>query len=70
MGLIKSIKSISDLHDVPDYEGQYELIDVWKCIYQGYYKNWHDDHYVTIEGQKKRKMNTLRMAKNVSEELA
>ena len=48
----------------------YHLIEVWKCVYQGYYKDWHDIGYVTIEGHKTRKMNSLRMAKNVSEELA
>jgi A118 family predicted phage portal protein len=70
MGLIQNIKSVSSLDDILMDDEFYSLIEVWKCIYQGYYKDWHDVHYVTIEGQKKRKMNTLRMAKNVSEELA
>lgn len=70
MGLIQNIKSVSSLDDVLIDDEFYSLIEAWKCIYQGYYKEWHDVHYVTIEGHKKRKMNTLRMAKNVSEELA
>lgn len=67
MGLIKQIKSVSDVIITDDF---YNLIEKWKCIYQGYYPEWHDLNVVTIGGNKKRRMNTLNLGKIISEELA
>ncbi|MCY8867392.1 phage portal protein [Bacillus spizizenii] len=77
MGLIKSIKSVSDIQALPVDDGFYELIEtVWLPLYQGYlakYKDepFHEVEYMTIEGGKQnRRMHTLGMPKIVSKEMA
>lgn len=70
MGLIKSIKSASNIRNVPDNDEFYENIAMWKNLYRGYHPSWHDVTYSTLGGQKKRKMHTLNMPKVVSQELA
>ncbi|HFR4157307.1 MULTISPECIES: phage portal protein [Bacillus cereus group] len=70
MGLIKGIKKISDKKDIPVNEESYKHIDMWKALYSGYYDEWHNVKYHTIEGQKSRKMASLNMAKVVSQEMA
>ncbi|PGF06495.1 portal protein [Bacillus pseudomycoides] len=70
MGLIRGIKKISDKKDIPVNEESYKHIDMWKALYSGYYGDWHDIKYHTIEGQKSRKMASLNMAKVISQEMA
>lgn len=70
MGLIKGIQKLSDHKDVQVNEDLYRLIDQWKQLYKGYFSEWHDVHYKTIAGTKKRQMATLNMPKMVSNEIA
>ncbi|MET3504950.1 A118 family predicted phage portal protein [Halalkalibacter oceani] len=70
MGLVKNIKNMSELKQIPDNDEFYKLIDKWKAIYQGFFSEWHDVMYTTINGSQKRKMATLGMAKVVSQEMA
>ncbi|WP_342538461.1 phage portal protein [Sporosarcina sp. FSL K6-1540] len=70
MGLVKNIKSVSDIKAIPIDDEFYQQIDTWKALYQGYFSDWHDVHYQTINGRKKRRMATLNMPKVLSEEMA
>ncbi|MCP1285388.1 phage portal protein [Bacillus sp. S0635] len=70
MGLISGIKKVSDHKDIQVNEESYQFIDTWKALYSGYYKEWHDVKYKTVEGQKQRKRATLNMAKVVTQEMA
>src|SRR5690554_1943401 len=70
MGLLKGIEKLSNHKDVSMNEEMYEYIDIWKCLYKGYYEPWHNIVYKTIEGTKTRKMDSLMMAKTVSAEMA
>lgn len=70
MGLIKEITDVSELKDIPVNDKFYEMIDNWKQIYQGYYPEWHDIRYHTIDGPKTRTMATMNMAKVVSQEMS
>lgn len=70
MGLIKGIKSLTQHKSISIDESFYNHITKWKAIYGGHYGEWHDVKYTTLEGQKQRKMATLRMSKVVSEEMA
>lgn len=63
-------KTIKEITKSSIDEENYKRIDIWKAIYAGYHKEWHDIKYHTIDGVRKRKMHTLNMAKVVSEELA
>lgn len=70
IGLLKSIEKISDHKDVSINDEMFRKIEVWKAIYKGYYSEWHDVHYQTIDGPKQRRMLTLNMGKIVSSEMA
>lgn len=70
MGLIKNIRSISDVKSITIDDQYYKHIDQWKALYQGYFSEWHDIKYQTINGQKKRRMATLNMPKVLSQEMA
>lgn len=70
MGLIRGIKKLEDKKDVNISEEMYQHIDLWKALYQGYYKEWHDVTIKTIGGTKEHKMRTLNMAKVAAEEMA
>ncbi|HLR92137.1 MAG TPA: phage portal protein, partial [Atopostipes sp.] len=70
IGLIKSIGKISDHKDISMNEEMYNLIDVWKSLYRGYYEPWHHLEYTTVSGTKTRKMDTLNMAKASAAEMA
>ncbi|MBB6446473.1 phage portal protein [Bacillus benzoevorans] len=70
MGLIKNIKALSDIKSIPVDDQFYQLIDQWKAIYQGYFSEFHDVKYMTINGQKKRRRATLNMPKVLSQEMA
>src|SRR5690606_13798606 len=45
-------------------------IEQWKALYRGYYPDWHDITYHTIEGPKTRRMDSLNMAKTSAAEMA
>ncbi|GKU82922.1 hypothetical protein [Niallia sp. NCCP-28] len=67
VGLVKNIKSLSDVKSIPINDEYYKHIDMWKALYQGYFSEWHDVKYMTINGQKKRRMATLNMPKVISQ---
>lgn len=49
----------------------FKQIEKWKEIYSGYFKEWHDVKYMTIEkGTKTRRLKTLNMAKVACEKLS
>lgn len=70
IGLLKEIEKITDLKDVSINEEMFQKIEVWKALYKGYYSEWHDVQYQTIDGPKQRRMLTLNMGKIVSSEMA
>lgn len=70
MGLIRGLKKLDDKKDINISEVMYQHIDIWKALYMGYYQEWHDVQYKTIEGPKKRRMRSLRMPKVAAEEMA
>lgn len=70
MGLVKTVKQLSDIKEIPINDEYYQQIDKWKALYQGYFSDWHDVNYQTINGQKKRRMATLNMPKVLAEEMA
>ena len=70
MGIIKQIKDVSQVRDLPINDEYYQLIEKWKSLYAGYYPDWHDTVTKTIEGQKNRRMSTMNMPKVMSQEMA
>lgn len=70
IGLLKEIEKITGLKDVSINEEMFQKIEVWKALYKGYYSEWHDVQYQTIDGPKQRRMLTLNMGKIVSSEMA
>ena len=77
MGLIKNIKSVSEIKDLPVTDDFYQYIEnVWLPLYQGYLPTYneepfHEVEYTTISGgRRKRRMVTLNMVKVASEEMA
>ncbi|UOY92890.1 phage portal protein [Ectobacillus sp. JY-23] len=70
MNLIKGIKSVSQVRDIAVSDEQYRQIEVWKQLYQGYYSEFHDIQYQTVNGKKERRMNSLNMPKVISQEMA
>jgi len=67
---VRGIRRINELADIYINEEMYDAIEIWKFIYIGYYKPWHDIRFHTIEGEKRRRMDSLNMAKVVSSEMA
>lgn len=70
MGLIRGLKKLDSKKDINISEVMYNHIDIWKALYQGYYKKWHDVKYRTVEGEKKHRMRSLHIPKVAAEELA
>src|SRR5690625_5149464 len=70
IGIIKSIRDLTEHEDIPISDEMYSLIDTWKALYKGFYSEWHDITYHTVDGQKTRKMDTLNMAKTSAAEMA
>lgn len=70
MGLVKNIKQLSDIKSIPIDDQFYKHIDMWKALYQGYFNEWHDLQYHTINGPKKRRMASLNMPKVLAQEMA
>ena len=70
IGILKYVKELDELEDVAINDEMYDLIEQWKALYRGYYPDWHDVTYHTIEGFKSRRMDTLNMAKTSAAEMA
>src|SRR5690606_40455694 len=70
MGLIKGIKEITEYKDIAADEEHYQLVAVWQDLYRGYYEPWHRIEFHTVQGEKARKRNSLRMPKVASEKMA
>lgn len=70
LGLLKSIEKVTDHKDISMNEEMFNQIEIWKALYKGYYDEWHDVTYHTIDGPKQRKMMTLNMAKTSTAEMA
>ncbi|KMN56398.1 phage portal protein [Bacillus velezensis] len=77
MGIIKNIKSISDIKALPVNDEFYNLIEtVWLPLYKGHLEKYkgepfHAVSYMTIEkGRRTRRMDSLNMPKVASEEMA
>lgn len=70
LGLLKGIAKLSDHKDIEMNEEMFRLIDTWKALYKGFYSEWHDVTYTTIDGLKTRKMDSLGMAKVAAAEMA
>lgn len=70
MGLVRTMKKLSDFEQIPIDDEAYQRIEEWKAIYQGYYEKWHLVKYNTIDGPKTRKMATLKIGKVLANEMA
>src|SRR5690554_4156484 len=70
IGNIKKVNDIQDLREIPDSSEMYNLIEMWKSLYKGYYAEWHDIKYHTIDGPRNRRMDTINMAKTAANEMA
>lgn len=67
---LTAYKDINQIQDLPIEDEFYKLIEMWKEIYQGQYKEWNYEQINTINGGKNQRKETLNMAKIVSQELA
>lgn len=63
-------KTIQEITKTQISEQHYKLIEQWKAIYAGNFDDWHNVVYHTLNGKKKRRMHSLKMAKVSTEELA
>lgn len=70
MGLIKGIAKVTDHPRIGEQEEMYNNIHIWKELYKGYHEPFHTVHYSTLEGHRKRTMNTLHMGKVAASEMA
>ena len=70
LGIIKTIKNVSQLKEIPIDDEAYQQIDMWKLLYQGYCAEWHHIVYHTVNGEKRRRMMTLHMPKVICNEMA
>lgn len=69
IGLLKSLKDITEHKDIELSIEMLEKIEEWKALYKGHAK-FHDIIYHTIAGEKKRKMDSLNLPKVASQEMA
>jgi A118 family predicted phage portal protein len=70
MNLIRGLKKVSDVKDIPAADEQYIRIAMWKALYTGFYQPFHKVTYQTVNGQKTRQMASLGMAKVAAQEIA
>jgi A118 family predicted phage portal protein len=70
MGLVKGIQKLTDKREIPVNDEMYKFIDVWKAVYAGYFKDWHDTSYMTVNGKKQRKRASMKMAKVAAQKMA
>ncbi len=70
LGILKGLEKISDHKEISMNEEMYDLIEMYKMLYRGYYEPWHHVEYKTVDGMKKRDMDTMNMAKTSAAEMA
>lgn len=75
MGLLQSVKEVSDRTNFLISDNMHNHIQWWLALYKGYlpkYKDepFHDITYTTLNGQKTRRMLSLGMPKVISSEMA
>lgn len=70
LGLVKDLRSLTEYPVVGITDEFYNEIIKWRELYRGYHDEWHDVKYQTIEGPKKRRMQTMNLPKVASEEMA
>lgn len=70
IGILKDIDKVADHKDIYMNEEMYDLIDTYRSLYRGYHKPWHHIEYKTIDGTKKRDMDSMNMAKTSAAEMA
>lgn len=70
MGLYRGVKKVLDKKELQLNSEMFDKIEVWTALYKGYYADWHDMYVKTVGGTKYRRMETLNMAKVVSQEMA
>lgn len=70
MNLTKGYQSLSSIKGLNYDTAHYNRIGLWKALYSGLSKDIHQLKYMTLEGQRKRWMKSLRMPKVMCEELA
>lgn len=68
--LFNGKKIMKDIVETNISDESFQLLEMWKSIYSGYYKEWHDIKYMTLNGTKTRRRHSLNMAKVSTEELA
>lgn len=70
LGIIKTLKSISDHKDIGQNDGMFKLIEKWNGLYQGTDKDYFNIQVQTISGKKDRRLRTLGLPKVMSNEMA
>ncbi|WP_235600009.1 phage portal protein [Alkalihalobacillus trypoxylicola] len=70
MGLIKALGDVTEHKDIEVNKEMFEKIELWKNLYKGYHKPWHNIEYNTIKGPGTRDMETLNVAKVAAAEMA
>lgn len=63
-------KTMQEITKTSISEEHYNLVEQWKAIYKGYYKEFHEMKYHTLNGERKRTMRSLNMGKVACEVLA
>ncbi|EAC7181293.1 phage portal protein [Listeria monocytogenes] len=63
MGLLKSLKDITDHKKVNANDEDYKYIDMWKRLYQGHYAEWHNLNYEHNGNQVNRRQLSMNLAK-------
>lgn len=70
MNIFNTSKTRKQITNSTISDAHYELLEKWKAVYAGFYSEWHDAKYHTLNGVRKRRMKTLNIAKVACEELA
>ncbi len=63
MGLLKSLKDITEHKKVNANDEDYKYIDVWKRLYQGHYAEWHNLNYEHNGNQVNRRQLSMNLPK-------
>lgn len=70
MKILKGAPSVQQALQLPLSEDMYELIDIWKQLYTGYYGEFHDVQYMTVAGKRNRKRASMKLPKVISQKMA
>lgn len=68
--LLKSLEKVTDYEGITQNEVMFDYISMWRQLYHGYYKEFHELQYFTLDGYKKRDMETLNIEKVIANEMA